>query len=311
VLLQTLKLAGVAKPLALVDDCGRLASILEDFSGESLETVLCHGPCPDLPRCLAIAHRLADALAGINTAHIIHRDLRPANILVAPETGDVLLVDFSLATTQKHTVSPEDVVVSVGEWAYMSPEQTGRMNRPVDYRTDCYSMGVLLYRMLTGQLPFQASDPLEWTHCHIARMPPPPCDIAPAVPQPVSDIVMKLLAKLPEDRYQSMHGVQSDLDQCLAQWRASGQIESFRLGTVDLSDRFQIPHRLYGRDQESNELLGVFELMAATGRAALATVSGYSGIGKSSLVDALRKPIVTKHGYFISGKFDQYRRDIP
>lgn len=311
VLLQTLKLAGVAKPLALVDDCGRLASILEDFSGESLETVLCPGPCPDLPRCLAIAHRLADALAGINTAHIIHRDLRPANILVAPETGDVLLVDFSLATTQKHTVSPEDVVVSVGEWAYMSPEQTGRMNRPVDYRTDCYSMGVLLYRMLTGQLPFQASDPLEWTHCHIARMPPPPCDIAPAVPQPVSDIVMKLLAKLPEDRYQSMHGVQSDLDQCLAQWRASGQIESFRLGTVDLSDRFQIPHRLYGRDQESNELLGVFELMAATGRAALATVSGYSGIGKSSLVDALRKPIVTKHGYFISGKFDQYRRDIP
>ncbi|TCK88221.1 PAS domain S-box-containing protein [Paraburkholderia sp. BL9I2N2] len=310
-LLQRLNIAGVAKPLALIDDRGRLVSVMEDFSGESLETILWHGPRPDLPRCLAIARHLADALAGVDTAHVIHRDLRPANILVAPDTGHVLLVDFSLATTQEHTVSPEDIVVSVGEWAYMSPEQTGRMNRPVDYRTDCYSMGVLLYRMLTGQLPFQASDPLEWTHCHIARMPPPPCDIAPAVPQPVSDIVMKLLAKLPEDRYQSMRGVQADLDRCLAQWRASGRIEPFRLGTDDLSDRFQIPHRLYGRDQELNALLGVFELMAATGRAALATVSGYSGIGKSSLVDSLRKPIVTKHGYFISGKFDQYQRDIP
>ncbi|MFM0221817.1 trifunctional serine/threonine-protein kinase/ATP-binding protein/sensor histidine kinase [Paraburkholderia dipogonis] len=310
-LLHTLNIAGVAKPLALIDDRGHLVSILEDFSGESLETELCRSPRPDLPRCLAIAHHLADALAGIDAAHVIHRDLRPANILVAPETGHVLLVDFSLATTQEDIVSPEDVVVSMGEWAYMSPEQTGRMNRPVDYRTDCYSMGVLLYRMLTGQLPFQASDPLEWTHCHIARMPPPPCDIAPAMPQPVSDIVMKLLAKLPEDRYQSMRGVQSDLERCLAQWRAGGRIEPFRLGTDDLSDRFQIPHRLYGRDQESNALLGVFELMAATGRAALATVSGYSGIGKSSLVDALRKPIVTKHGYFISGKFDQYQRDIP
>ncbi|WNC95076.1 AAA family ATPase [Paraburkholderia sp. FT54] len=310
-LLQTLKIAGVARPLTLIDDRGRLVLVLEDFSGESLETELCRSPRPDLLRCLTIAHHLADALVGIDAAHIIHRDLRPANILVAPETGHVLLVDFSLATTHAHTVSPEDVVVSVGEWAYMSPEQTGRMNRPVDYRTDCYSMGVLLYRLLTGQLPFQASDPLEWTHCHIARMPPPPCDIVPTVPQPVSDIVMKLLAKLPEDRYQSMRGVQSDLDRCLAQWRAAGRIEPFRLGTDDLSDRFQIPHRLYGRDQESNALLGVFELMTATGRAALATVSGYSGIGKSSLVDALRKPIVTKHGYFISGKFDQYQRDIP
>ncbi|MFM0232093.1 trifunctional serine/threonine-protein kinase/ATP-binding protein/sensor histidine kinase [Paraburkholderia sediminicola] len=310
-LLRTLKVASVAKPLALIDERGRLALVLEDFSGESLETVLSCGPRPDLAGCLVIAHHLADALAGIDTAHVIHRDLRPANILVAPETGNVLLVDFSLATTQEHTVSPEDVVVSVGEWAYMSPEQTGRMNRSVDYRTDCYSMGVVLYRMLTGQLPFEASDPLEWTHCHIARMPPPPCDIAPAVPQPVSDIVMKLLAKLPEDRYQSMRGVQSDLDRCLAQWRASGRIEPFRLGADDLSDRFQIPHRLYGRDQESNMLLGVFELMAATGRAALATVFGYSGIGKSSLVDALHKPIVAKRGYFISGKFDQYQRDIP
>ncbi len=310
-LLQTLKAAGIAKPLSLIDDRGRLASVLEDFSGESLETVLCHGPRPDLPRCLAIAHHLADALSGINAAHVIHRDLRPANILVAPETGDILLVDFSLATTQEHTVSPEDVGVSVGEWAYMSPEQTGRMNRQVDYRTAFYSMGVLLYRMLSGQLPFEANDPLEWTHCHIARMPAPPHEIVPEVPQAVSDIVMKLLAKLPEDLYQSMRGVQADLDRCLVQWRASGGIEPFRLGTDDLSDRFQIPHRLYGRDQEVKYAPRCIRTHGGHWPAALATVSGHSGIGKSALVDALRKPIVARHGYLISGKFDQYQRDIP
>lgn len=311
-LLRTMKVAGIAKPLTLINERGRLVSVLENFSGESLETVLGRDKRTDLPGCLAIAHHLAGALAGIDTAHIIHRDIRPVNILVAPDTGNVLLVDCSLATTQEHNaVSPEDVAVSVGDWAYMSPEQTGRMNRPVDYRTDCYSMGVLLYRMLTGKLPFQASDPLEWTHCHIARMPTPPGELVPGVPQPVSDIVMKLLAKLPEDRYQSAHGLQADLDRCLAQWRALGRIEPFRPGADDLSERFQIPHRLYGRDEEANRLLGAFERMATTGRAALATVFGYSGIGKSALVDSLHKPIVAKRGYFISGKFDQYQRDIP
>src|ERR1700694_2373469 len=163
------------------------------------------------------------------------------------------------------------------------------MNRPVDYRTDYYSAAVLLFLMLTGQLPFQANDPLEWAHCHIARMPTPPSEIAPEVPQPVSGIVMKLLARLPEDRYQSAYGLQADLDRCLAQWQASGRIEPFPLGADDVSERFQVPHKLYGRGLEAEQLLGAFERMAATGQAALATVSGYSGIGKSSLVDALRK----------------------
>jgi PAS domain S-box-containing protein len=311
-LLQSLNVAGIAKPLAFIDERGSLALILKDFSGESLETVLGRALRLSLPDCLTIARDLADALAGIDAARVIHRDIRPPNILVMPESGGVLLVDLSRATTQEHnTVSPGDDVVSVGDWAYMSPEQTGRMNRPVDYRTDSYSMGVLLYRMLTGQLPFQASDPLEWTHCHIARMPTPPSEIVPEVPQPVSDIVMKLLAKLPEDRYQSAHGLRADLDRCLAQWRALGRVEPFRLGMDDFSERFQIPRKLYGREEEANRLLDAFERMASTGRAALATVSGYSGIGKSLLVDALRKPIVAKHGYFISGKFDQYQRDIP
>ena len=311
-LLQSLNVAGIAKPLALVDEPGGLALVLEDFPGESLEAVLGRDLRMDLVVCLRIGRHLADALAAIDTAQVIHRDIRPGNILVAPATGEVLLVDFSCATAQEpHTVSSEHVTVPAGDWAYVSPEQTGRMNRPVDYRTDCYSMGVLFYRMLTGQLPFQANDPLEWTHCHIARMPTPPSEIAPEVPQPVSDIVMKLLAKLPEDRYQSAQGLQADLERCLAQWQASGSIEPFPLGTEDFPERFQVPRKLYGRGPEVERLLGAFERMAATGQAALATVSGYSGIGKSSLVDALRKPIVATHGYFIAGKFDQYQRDIP
>jgi PAS domain S-box-containing protein len=311
-LLQSLNVAGIAKPLKLIDERGGSVLVLEDFAGESLEAVLGRAPHMDLVDCLRIGRHLADTFAGIDAAQVIHRDIRPANILVEPETGRVLLVDFSMATVKEATtVSTKDVAAPAGDWAYVSPEQTGRMNRPVDYRTDCYSMGVLLYRMLTGQLPFQANDPLEWTHCHIAHMPIPPTEITPEVPQPVSDIVMKLLAKLPEDRYQSGYGLRADLDRCLAQWQASGWIEPFRLGTEDIPERFQVPHKLYGRDHEAATLLGAFERMAATGQATLATVSGYSGIGKSALVDALRRPIVANRDYFISGKFDQYQRDIP
>ncbi|CAB3802913.1 serine/threonine protein kinase [Pararobbsia alpina] len=311
-LLQSLEGTGIAKPLALVDERGAFALILEDFSGASLEAVLGRDLHLDLVVCLRIGRQLADTLAAIDAAQVIHRDIRPANILFDPEAGQVLLVDFSMATAQREGAVPaEDVAIPAGDWAYVSPEQTGRMNRSVDYRTDGYSMGVLLYRMLTGQLPFQANDPLEWAHCHIARVPTPPREIVPEVPQAMSDIVMKLLSKLPEDRYQSAHGLQSDLDQCLAQWQASGRIEPFPPGTDDTPKRFQVPHRLYGRDSEAATLLGAFERMAATGQAALVTVSGYPGICKSALVDALRKPIVAKHGYFSAGKFDQYRRDIP
>ncbi|MFM0367557.1 AAA family ATPase, partial [Paraburkholderia sediminicola] len=311
-LLQSLNGAGIAKPLAFIDERGRSALVLEDFAGELLEALLGREPRMDVTLCLRIGLHLADALAGIDIARVIHRDIRPANILVNPETGRVLLVDFSIATAEEsNTVSTKDVVAPAGDWAYVSPEQTGRMNRPVDYRTDCYSMGVLLYRMLNGQLPFQANDPLEWTHCHIARVPIPSTEITPEVPQPVSDIVTKLLAKLPEDRYQSAHGLRADLDQCLAQWLASGWIESFPLGTEDIPVRFQVPHKLYGRDAEVGRLFGAFERMVATGQAALAMVSGYSGIGKSALVDAVRKPIFARHGYFVAGKFDQYQRDVP
>jgi serine/threonine protein kinase len=214
-LLQSLDGTGIAKPLALVGERGAFALILEDFAGASLEVVLGRDLRLGLAGCLRIGRQLADTLAAIDAAQIIHRDIRTANILLDPEAGQVLLVDFSMATAQgASTVPAEEVAIPAGDWAYVSPEQTGRMNRPVDYRTDGYSTGVLLYRMLTAQLPFQASDPLEWAHCHIARMPAPPREIVPEQPQAVSDIVTKLLAKLPEDRYQSAHGLRADLDRC-------------------------------------------------------------------------------------------------
>ncbi|MCP3705601.1 AAA family ATPase [Paraburkholderia sp. CNPSo 3274] len=310
-LLESLNVEGIARPRALVEGGGYLAALLEDFEGESLESVLARSRI-DFVTCLQIACNLADALAGIEAARVIHRNIQPANILVVPATGAALLVDVSNATTHEvETISSDEVGANPADWAYVSPEQTGRLNRPIDYRSDLYSLGILLYRLLTGQLPFQANDPLEWTHCHIARMPVPPTEITPTIPPPVSDIVMRLLAKLPEDRYQSMRGLRADLDQSLLQWRTSARVEPFALGAKDIPERFRIPKRLYGRDSEAAALLASFEQVMETGRASLATVAGYSGIGKSALVDALRKPIVEKHGYFVSGKFDQFQRNIP
>ncbi|WP_151635873.1 AAA family ATPase [Noviherbaspirillum aerium] len=310
-LLQSLNVAEIAKPISLIEERDCLAMVMENFAGESLETVLASGRPMAVAASLTIASHLSRALAGLHAARIIHQDIRPLNIMVTPE-NQPRIMDLALAIAQgEDAASPGQRTLHAGDWAYMSPEQTGRMNRPLDCRTDFYSLGITLYRMLTGRLPFAASDPLEWAHCHIARTPPAPRDIAPAVPQPVSDIVMKLLAKLPEERYQSAHGLRHDIERCIAQWHASGCVESFPLGEADASERFQIPSRLYGRDHEIALLRAAFDGMAATGRAALVTISGYSGVGKSSLVHEVHKSIVAEHGYFISGKFDQYMRDIP
>lgn len=304
--------AGVIHPLALLNSGAHPVMYLEDFAGESLESLLVRQGRLDMLSFLTISRELANVLEGTGAAHIIHRDVRPINILVDAEHGRVCLADFAFATTFAHEIAvPADQGNAVGDLAYCSPEQTGRMNRTLDYRSDFYSLGVTMYRMVTGQLPFEAKDALEWVHCHIARQPRAPCDVIPEVPVAVSRLVMKLLAKLPEDRYQSPHGLQVDLEHCLSQWKSCRNVELFPLGQDDVSDRFKIPHKIYGREQERGSLLAAFDQVAATGKPVLVMVSGSSGIGKSALVEELQKPIAERSGSFMAGKFDQVMRDVP
>ena len=307
---RTLDLATVARPLALDTHQGMPALIVEDSGGQPLDRV---GPLPmGTERFLEIAVRVAGAVEDLHRGGIVHRDLKPENILVHPMTLEVKLADLGLATRLPRELKasrPPELIE--GSLPYMSPEQTGRMNRAVDSRTDLYSLGITFYELVTGRRPFEARDPLEWVHCHIARAPAPPSDVVPSVPEAIARIVMKLLAKMAEDRYQTARGLRHDLERCLAQWRAAGAMDLFALGERDAPDRLQIPGKLYGRDAELAALLRAFAGVAETGATELVLVSGYAGIGKSSLVHELEKPIVRRDGLFVAGKFDQYEREVP
>ncbi len=300
----------VLKPYALETHGARLRLIVEDFGGQPLTSLL--GAPLELGRFLDIAIQLAGAFADIHGRGVVHKDIKPAHILFDPCSGTLKLTGFGIAAhLARFPAAPASADQIEGSLAYMAPEQTGRMNRGIDHRSDLYSLGVTFYEMLTGALPFQASDPLEWVHCHIARQPPSPRAVMPTIPEPLAAIVLKLLAKQPEDRYQSASGLRADLERCRAQWQSIGRIEPFPLGEADVSGLFIIPQKLYGRERQVAVLLSAFEQVVTTGRPHLMLISGYSGIGKSSLVQELHKPIVRARGYFISGKFDQHKRDLP
>ncbi|MDC3955826.1 AAA family ATPase [Polyangium jinanense] len=302
--------SAVVKPYAIDALDGQPALVLEDFGGHSLDQLL-DGPMP-LERFFPLALRMTSALAELHRHHVIHKDIKPQNLLYNPDTGEVKITDLGIASrAPRESQNLTHAVLIEGTLAYMAPEQTGRMNRWIDERTDLYSLGVTFYVMLTGTLPFQASDPVEWVYCHIAQTPLPPHAIVPSVPPLLSAVVLKLLAKAAEDRYQSALGLRHDLTECFARWRTSGIIQPFALGQRDLSDRFQIPQRLYGREREVEALRAAFERVVAEGRPELVLVSGYSGIGKSSLVAELHNPVVRERGFFVSGKCDPYNRDIP
>src|SRR6266478_5540566 len=268
-----------ARPLTLVRHEGRTMLILEDPGGEPLDRLL--GQPMELSRFLRLAVGLAAALGKLHQQGLIHKDIKPANILVDSASGAVWLTGFGIASRlprERQSAEPPEMIA--GTLAYMAPEQTGRMNRSIDSRSDLYSLGVTFYEMLTGALPFKASDPMEWVHCHIARQPVPPVEYAKEIPAPLSAIVMKLLAKTAEERYQTAAGVEAALRRCLAAWESSGRIDPFPLGTEDASDRLMIPERLYGREREINTLLASFDRVVANGTPELVLVSGYSGIGK-------------------------------
>ena len=261
---------------------------------------------------MRLAIGIATALAKVHQRGLIHKDLKPAHVLVDRASGEVRLTGFGIASRlPREHPAPEPPEVIAGTLAYMAPEQTGRMNRSVDARSDLYALGVTLYQMLTGVLPFTATDLMELVHCHIARRPVPPAERVPGLSPAISAIVMKLLAKTTEDRYQTAAGVAADLRHCLTAWeRSGGSIEPFPLGVHDVPDVLRIPEKLYGREQEVRALRAAFERVVARGTPELVLVSGFSGIGKSSLVQRAAQGHV-RAGLFVSAKFDQYQRDIP
>jgi PAS domain S-box-containing protein len=304
--------AWAARPVEVTRRDGRTMLILEDPGGEPLDRLLerSEGQPLELTRVLRIAVALATALGRVHRQSLIHKDIKPANVLV-DQADNVWLTGFGIASRlPRESQAPAPPEIIAGTLAYMAPEQTGRMNRSIDTRSDLYSFGVTLYKMLTGALPFSGADPLEWVHCHVARQPTPPRDRA-GVPETLSVLTMKLLAKNAEERYQTASGVEADLRRCLAQLESHGRIDAFPLGAHDASDRLLISEKLYGREPEIDSLVTAFNRVMTEGTPALVLVSGYSGVGKSSVVNELHKVLVPSRGFFASGKFDQYKRDIP
>ncbi|GAA6618789.1 AAA family ATPase [Scytonema sp. NUACC26] len=327
-------LAGTVKPLALLPYRQGYALIMEDIGGISLSNYLKQqalSDCspqfhPHKKQCDSISHtpcvlkvdefftigiQLAQTLAELHRCQVIHKDLKPANILIQPQTKEVKLIDFSISSLlPRETQEIQNPKILEGTLAYLSPEQTGRMNRGIDYRSDFYSLGVTFYELLTGQLPFVINDPMELLHCHIAVQAPVAHDLNADIPPILSEILAKLMAKNAEDRYQSALGLKYDLELCQTQWQKNGNRAWFTLAQRDRSDRFNIPERLYGREVEVIELLSAFNRVSE-GKSELMLVAGFSGIGKTAVVNEVHKPIVRQQGYFIKGKYDQFNRNIP
>ncbi|ERT03709.1 AAA ATPase domain protein, partial [Lyngbya aestuarii BL J] len=291
--------------------------VMEDFGGVSLKEWELGGKLTSLQDFLKIAISLCDALEILYRERIIHKDIKPANILIQPETLQIKLIDFSISSQlPKEIPEIDNPNVLEGTLAYISPEQTGRMNRGIDYRTDFYSLGVTFYELLIGELPFESNDPMELVHCHLAKILPLVHEINSEIPPVLSKIVSKLMAKNTEDRYQSALGLKYDLEKCLTQLQETGEIKDFEIGQRDISDRFLIPDKLYGRETEVKTLLEAFERVSNPprgkgGGSEMMLVAGFSGIGKTAVVNEVHKPIVRQRGYFIKGKFDQFQRNIP
>ncbi|OCR02449.1 serine/threonine protein kinase, partial [Oscillatoriales cyanobacterium USR001] len=319
----------LVKPLTLETYHNSYALIMEDFGGVSLSDYLkiateesqIYKSLP-LAEFLNIAIQLTDTLNYLYQNRVIHKDIKPANILINSDTKEIQLIDFSISSLlPRETQEIQNANALEGTLAYLSPEQTGRMNRGIDYRSDFYSLGVTFYELLTGELPFVSEDAMELVHCHLAKHPIPIHQINPQIPLALSEIVSKLMAKNAEDRYQTALGIKHDLEICLSQLQRIGNIESFKLGERDISDRFIIPEKLYGRETEVNQLLAAFDRIATPLSSPLTKggqrgveimlVAGFSGIGKTAVVNEVHKPIVRQRGYFIKGKYDQFQRNIP
>ncbi|MCW5318555.1 AAA family ATPase [Nostoc sp. KVJ3] len=307
---NNLDIPGIVKPYNLEPYHNGYVMVMEDFGGISLRQFTQGQPLA-LEEFFAIALQILDTLHQLHQQRVIHKDIKPSNILIHPDTKQIKLIDFSIASLlPRETQEIQSPNGLEGTLAYLSPEQTGRMNRGIDYRSDFYSLGVTFFELLSGQLPFDCHEPMELVHCHIAKQPPFLCDLNPDLPLMLGEIVRKLMAKNAEDRYQSALGLKHDLVTCLEQWRETGKHSWFDLGQRDISDRFLIPEKLYGRESQVQTLLEAFGHVA-NGSSQLMLVAGFSGIGKTAVVNEVHKPIVRWNGYFIKGKYDQFNRNIP
>ncbi|MFO0573895.1 MAG: AAA family ATPase [Polyangia bacterium] len=317
-ILKDLDLPGVIRSYGICETAEGPVLLLEDIGGQSLRGLLARGPLP-LRTFLEIAIQVTTALGALHEAGVIHKDLNPTNIVVNTATGRVQIIDAGIATRlpREAVRSPNQLE---GTLPYLSPEQTGRMNRAIDHRSDFYALGMTFYELLTGQLAFRTGDPLELVHCHIAQAPVPPHQLDPRVPRVLSAMVMKLVGKTAEERYQSAFGILADLQRCLQLLDEEGEgedtIRDFPIAERDRPRRLELPQKLYGREAELAALRAAFERACSggsdgRGAAELVLVSGYSGIGKSSLVAELHKPVLARRGYFVSGKFDALKRSVP
>jgi PAS domain S-box-containing protein len=312
---KDLDLPGVINLYSLEKYDQGYALVMEDFGGVALDEYQQHLSLTDI---LDIGIQLADTLHALAQQRIVHKDIKPANILIHPTTKRVKLIDFSIASLlPQETLGIVTPHLLEGTLAYLAPEQTGRMNRVVDYRSDFYALGITLYELLTGKLPFETTAPItagsaaiELIHCHLAKIAQPVAQVNETIPAIVSQIVAKLMAKNAENRYQSALGLKYDLVECLAQWQATNTISEFELGQKDISDRFTIPEKLYGRETAVQTLLDAFARVSR-GQTEMMLVAGFSGIGKTVVINEIHKPIAKQQGYFIKGKYDQFNRDLP
>ncbi|OCQ94176.1 hypothetical protein BCD64_05250 [Nostoc sp. MBR 210] len=308
---KNLKNPGIIQTYSLKSFQNGYILVMEDFGGISLKDYFVKNCVASLGEFLQVAIALCNTLDILYHERIIHKDIKPSNILINPETKQVKLIDFSIASLlPRETQTLVNPNVLEGTLAYISPEQTGRMNRPIDYRTDFYSLGVTFYELLTGELPFSSNDPMELVHFHIAKTPRLVHEIHPQIPDVLSQIVAKLMAKNAEDRYQSALGLRFDLENCLHQLKEIGEIQNFKIASRDVCDRFILPDKLYGREAQVETLMQAFERVSQ-GASEIMLVAGFSGIGKTAVVNEVHKPIVKQRGYFTKGKFDQFNRNIP
>ena len=302
---------GIIRTYDLFDQQNRYALVQENIHGISLQRYLQENLLTDISLFLKLAIQMAKAICYLHQLHIIHKDIKPSNFIIDPETLTVKLTDFNFSSKLMHEM--QDIVPPAkieGTLAYMAPEQTGRMNMHIDYRVDFYSLGISFYEILSGNVPYTVSDPLELLHAHLANPIPTVANPEMDIPAVIGEIIYKLMEKNPDDRYQSAIGLQLDLEHCLEVLESTGQIGAFSLGQHDILDRLNLSQKLYGRENEAQVLLKAYERISRGSVEAL-MVCGYSGIGKTVLINEVHKPMVKHQGYFVHGKFDQLQRDKP